>query len=84
MIRNNTEDTYQLIVHVGEKYLEGEWRVASPPEYRYEVVERNHEMRGEYWGGYSRHNEIYQLQYDLNGKLLNDVLVVSILEMITD
>ncbi len=77
MIQNNTEDTYQLIVHVGAEHLEGEWRVTSPPEYRYEVIERNHEMRGEYWGGYSRHNEIYQQQYDLDGRLLNDVLVVQ-------
>lgn len=77
MIKNNTNDTYQLVIQVGSEYLEGEWRVTSPPEYQYRVVERNHEMRGEYWGGYTRHNEIYQQQYDLNGNLLQDVLVVK-------
>ena len=77
MIKNNTNDTYQLVIRVGSEYLEGEWRVTSPPEYQYRVVERNHEMRGEYWGGYTRHNEIYQQQYDLNGNLLQDVLVVK-------
>ena len=32
---------------------------------------------GEYWGGYSRHNELYQQQYDLEGRLLNEALVVK-------
>lgn len=77
MIQNNTDDTYQLVIHVGEEYLEGEWRVASAPIYRYEIEERNHQMRGEYWGGYSRHNEIYQKQYDLDGNLLSEKLVVK-------
>lgn len=77
MIQNNTADTYQLSVHVGEKYLEGAWLVDTPPVYRYEIAERNHEMRGEYWGGYSRHNELYQLQYDLDGNLLQDKLIVE-------
>ncbi len=75
MIRNDTEDTYQLSVHVGEEYLEGEWLVSSPPQYRFEIVERNHEMRGEYWGGYTRHNELYQQKYSPEGELLSEQLV---------
>lgn len=77
MIQNNTSATYQLLIHVGQEYLKGEWRVSSPPEYRYEIVERNHEMRGEYWGGFSRHNELYQRQYDLEGNLLGEKLLVK-------
>jgi len=77
MIRNDTSDTYQLCVHVGKEYLEGEWRVSSEPVYKYEIEERNHEMKSEYWGGYSRHNEIYQKQFDLEGNLLEEKLVVK-------
>ena len=72
MIYNNTEDTYQLVVKVGEEYLEGEWRVTTKPQYRYEIVERNHEMRSEYWGGYSRHNELYQQRFSMEGELLEE------------
>ena len=77
MIQNNTDDTYQLRVHVGEQCLEGAWLVNNEPIYRYTIVERNHEMRGEYWGGYSRHNELYQQKYDLDDILLDEKLVVK-------
>ncbi len=77
MIRNDTRDTFQLIVSVGKEYLEGEWRASSPPVYRYEIIEKNHEMKGEYWGGYSRHNEIYQQVFNMQGELVEEVLAVE-------
>lgn len=77
MIKNNTEDTYQLIINVGEEYLEGEWRVSNEPKFKYEIIEKNHEMRAEYWGGYSRHNEIYQRCYEKDGLVLSENLIVK-------
>lgn len=77
MIRNDTENTYQLCVRVGETQLEGEWRVSAEPDCRYEIVERNHRMQGEYWGGYSRHNELYQQKWSLDDTLLEERLVVE-------
>ncbi len=77
MIKNNTQDTYQLIIKVGEKYLEGEWRVTGKPQCKVEVVEKNHEMKSEYWGGFSRNNEIWQQVFDLKGNLLEERLVVK-------
>ena len=77
MIRNDTESDYQLFVYVGDEYLHGEWRVSDKPELRFEIVERNHEMRAEYWGGYTRRNEIYQLIYDSAGELIEDRLLIK-------
>lgn len=77
MIRNNTNDTYQLMIWIDDEYLHGEWRVSSSPEYRYEIVERNHEMKSEFWGGYSRHNELYQQKFDLEDNLLDEQLIVQ-------
>lgn len=77
MIRNDTNVDYQLRVWLDEEYLHGEWRVARAPECRYEIEERNHEMRSEFWGGYGRHNELYQLKYDLEGNLLAENLIVK-------
>lgn len=77
MIRNDTDAVYQLRVRVGERELEGEWRSDTAPRSRFEIVERNHEMRGEYWGGFTRHNELYQQEYDLDGTLLSEKLIVE-------
>jgi len=77
MIRNDTQDDYQLLVSVGEAFLEGEWRVSAQSQYKYNVIEKNHEMKGEYWGGFSRHNELYQQKFDLMGHLIDEKLIVK-------
>lgn len=77
MIRNDTEDVFQLCVQVGETHLEGTWRVSAKPHYLYKIVERNHRIQGEYWGGYSRHNQLYQQKWSLEGELLEERLIVE-------
>jgi vancomycin resistance protein VanW len=77
MIKNTTDIDYQLCVRVGDEYLEGEWRSVIPSERRYEIIEKNHEFKGEYWGGFSRHNELYRRAYDLEGNLLNEEFVTA-------
>ncbi len=77
MIKNTTDHAFQLRVHVGEEYLEGEWRSAQPAEYTYEIVEKNHIMTGEYWGGFSRHNELYRRIFDTSGKFLSEEYITE-------
>jgi vancomycin resistance protein VanW len=72
MIRNDTDQTFQLRVRVGTENLEGKWLAERPPEVRYEVVERNHSMDRSPWGGYIRHNELYRRTWAMNGALLNE------------
>ena len=40
MIRNNTDQEFQLFLRVGETHLEGEWRAVQPPEKTYHIVEK--------------------------------------------
>ena len=77
MIRNDTEDTYQLKVKVGKTDLEGAWHVSGRPLYSFKIVEKDHEMRSEFWGGFTRHNKLYREQYDLSGDLVSEELVVE-------
>lgn len=77
MIQNNTDDTFQLRVRVGATHLEGEWRCDRLPDRRYEIVERNHHITSEYWGGYSRHNELYRLVHDMAGNTLGEEFVTE-------
>lgn len=77
MIRNDTNETYQLCLQVGEKYLEGQWRSAGKPLYYYKIIEKNHLIKSEYWGGYSRHNELYRQKFDHEGNLLDEAYVTE-------
>ncbi|OQB11819.1 MAG: Vancomycin B-type resistance protein VanW [Firmicutes bacterium ADurb.Bin193] len=77
MIYNGTDRNYQLCVSVGEEYLEGEWLSDQPQEYRYEVFEKNHTIKSEYWGGYSRHNELHRKKFDLNNNFIDEEFITD-------
>ena len=72
MIRNDTDQEFQLCLQAGETHLEGEWRAMYLPENRYEIVERDDRIEQAAWGGYIRHNALYRNVYDLLGKLLEE------------
>ena len=72
MIRNDTDQDFQLCLRVGETHLQGEWRAMRPPERRYEVVERDARIDRAAWGGYIRHNALYRDVYDLQGNFLEE------------
>lgn len=77
MIRNDTDQIFQLRVRVGTENLEGEWLSENPPNFRYEVVERDHRMERGPWGGYIRHNELYRRRWTMGGLFLDEVFLLE-------
>lgn len=77
MIKNTTENDFQLLLSLDDEFLHGEWRCTASPQYKYEIVERDHLIKSEYWGGYSRHNRLFRMTYDLSGNLLTEEPVVE-------
>lgn len=69
MIRNDTDQPFQLCVRVGEKNLEGEWRAVTKPAAVYRIVEKDCRMDQAAWGGYVRHNAIWREVYTQAGEL---------------
>lgn len=72
MIRNDTDQSYQLCVYVTETHLEGEWRAESPAQFQYRILERNARMDQAAWGGYVRHNELFRQVFNLEGVFLRE------------
>lgn len=72
IIENTTSQPYQLCLKVTDEYLTGEWRSVSKPCYSYQVYEKGHRMNLEYWGGYTRHNELRRKIYDMEGNFVGD------------
>lgn len=77
MIKNNTDQSFQLCIEVTESELKGTWKSSAPPEYKYEVYEKRHVIQSEYWGGYTRHNLIFRKKYDLNNILIEDEFIAE-------
>lgn len=67
MICNDTDRDFQLRLWVEKENLSGEWRSTQPPDEQYEIVEKNHCIRGEYWGGFTRHNQLWRRVSDSDG-----------------
>lgn len=77
MIRNDTNEDFQLKVIVGQNYLEGSWFSSQRPICKYEIIEKNHEFKSEYWGGFSRHNELYRKKYTTIGEFINEEYITE-------
>ncbi|MCL2573619.1 MAG: VanW family protein [Defluviitaleaceae bacterium] len=77
MIKNNTAQLFQLKLEVTESHLKGTWMSDKPLDCRYEVYEKAHLIKSEYWGGYTRHNLIRRGVYNLNGVLIGDEFVAE-------
>lgn len=69
MIKNNTHSRFQLKLEITENMLKGIWVSDTPPEFEYEVYEKDHIIRHEYWGGYTRHNIIHRKKYGAEGQI---------------
>ena len=72
MIRNDTDQIFQLCICVGEHDLEGAWRSIEKPEVQYRIVEREARMDQAAWGGYVRHNRLVREVWSLEGTWIRE------------
>lgn len=76
-IKNETQNTFQLLVYLTNTHLVGEWRSESKATKSYEVYEREHAISFEYWGSYIRHNKIHRKVYNLKGEWIDDEFITE-------
>ncbi len=74
-VKNETEFSFQLKLWLDKTHLHGELLCDKSLESTYEVVERNHIIQQQLWGGYSRHNQIVQIEHRKSGQAQEKLLV---------
>ncbi len=74
-VLNETVNDFRLELWMDDEFLYGRLLCECPLEESYRVEERNHLIRQQFWGGYSRHNEIVQVVTDKEGKESERLLV---------
>ena len=74
-VLNETVNDFRLELWMDDEFLYGRLLCECPLEESYRVEERNPLIRQQFWGGYSRHNEIVQVVTDKEGKESERLLV---------
>ena len=75
-IYNPTDQTFQLKLWLDETHLHGQLNSKEEIKEKYTIEERNHLIKQQLWGGYSRHNQIYKLK-TLDDTVLEEKLLVE-------
>lgn len=60
-VKNETNDIFQLQLWLDATHLRGALMADRPLKASFRVEERNHIMKQQIWGGYSRHNQIFKV-----------------------
>ena len=59
-VKNETDKNFKINLWVDDEYLHGVIFCNQKRESTFEVFERNHCIKQQWWGGYTRHNEIWR------------------------
>ncbi len=66
-LRNDTDADIQINLWLDSTHLNGEIRSACAPSVTYRVFETDHQIRHQWWGGYTRHNRIWRYRINAQG-----------------
>ncbi len=77
-IKNNTKQKFQLVFEVSKTHLIGRLLSNKKTNVKYKIIEKNHIIRNEWWGGYTRNNEIHREAFDTKtGHGLDDEFITK-------
>ena len=74
-VKNDTNNTFIIELWLDDTHLHGKLTSEIAIKDKYEVVERNHLIKTQFWGGNTRHNQIVQVITDENGSKIEKLLV---------
>jgi len=59
-IKNETNSPFQINVWLEKKYVRGNICTTEVLKHDYQIYESNHKFEQQWWGGYTRHNQIWR------------------------
>jgi len=76
-LTNDTEMSFCINLWLDDEYLNGKITCDKGLSYKYKVVETDHLIKQQWWGGYTRHNKIWKHKLDASGQLIDEELVTE-------
>tara|TARA_B100001939_G_scaffold3939_1_gene3770 strand:- start:600 stop:1433 length:834 start_codon:yes stop_codon:yes gene_type:complete len=74
-VKNETENSFKIKLWLDDTHLNGELFSKTDVNESYRIEERNHRVEQQFWGGYSRHNQIFKIVTTENSE--NEYLLVE-------
>jgi vancomycin resistance protein VanW len=59
-LRNSTQQDFVIEVWLDKSHLNGRLTSNLPSDCTYQVIETDHQIQQQWWGGYTRHNRIWK------------------------
>jgi len=76
-LTTNTDMTFQLFLWLDDEYLNGRIVCDKSINYSFQVIETDHLIKQQWWGGYTRHNRIWKHKLDKLDNLITKELVAE-------
>ncbi len=76
-LHNPTDRAYCVRLWLDEHYLNGEILCSEPSTHTFQVFETDHQIRQQWWGGFTRHNRIWKRKTALDGTVEAETLVAE-------
>lgn len=73
-VKNETKNNFVIKLWLDSTHLNGELLSKNNITKTYSVIEKNHQIKQQYWGGYSRHNQIFKTITD-KGSTTKEMIV---------
>ncbi len=75
-VKNETNQSYKIKLWLDKTHLNGELMTQKKLAEIYKVEERNHIIKQQIWGGFSRHNQIFQNKF-VKGEKISEKLLAE-------
>jgi vancomycin resistance protein VanW len=76
-MKNNTDQVFQINLWLDKTHLNGSICSNQMLQNSYQVEERNHIFKQQWWGGYTRHNEIWRTISPLDSSEISEELITE-------
>ncbi|MFK8046155.1 MAG: VanW family protein [Crocinitomicaceae bacterium] len=76
-IENTTNQPFQINLWLEKRFLRGSIHTTLPIKMQYVIFEKDHRFELQWWGGYTRHNEIWRKITDNNSGAESEELVTE-------
>ncbi len=76
-VKNTTQNEFKIKLYIKNDYLYGELYSKEKINSIYTIEERDHEIKLQFWGGYTRHNKIVKIEKTEDNSTIETIVAIN-------